>query len=103
MLYLECGKELVKVSLLAHSQTQHGVAKGGLGQEGNEEARGNNPRTYRIRFPVKSVPRSCPLEGCIGWVSTWTVMRAHLWHRHIRDTRGDIGGRQHPPPTVPSV
>ena len=44
----ECGKELVKGSLVTHHQTQHGVAKGGLGSEGGgaEGVDGvNYPRT----------------------------------------------------------
>ena len=31
----ECGKDLSKGSLVTHRQTQHGVAKGGLGSEGD--------------------------------------------------------------------
>ena len=38
MLCPEYGKELEKGSLVAHRQTQYGVEKGGLGQEGEEEA-----------------------------------------------------------------
>ena len=41
-------KELAKGSLVAYRQTQHGVAKGGLGQVGDKEARGGKPRIYRI-------------------------------------------------------
>ena len=71
---------------MAHRQTQHGVAKAGLGQEGKEEARGDKPRTYRIAFPAKAGPRPCPVKGCSGRASTWTVMRMHFWHRNVRDT-----------------
>ena len=46
VLYLECGKELVKRSLVVHRQTQHGVAKEGSGKEDNEEGRGNKPRIF---------------------------------------------------------
>ena len=77
MLCLECGKEVENVSLVAHLQNQHGVAKGRLGQEFNEEAGGNKPRTYRMTFPAKDGPRPCPVEGCSGWASTWTDMRVH--------------------------
>ena len=54
MLCLECGKELAKGSLVEHHQNQHGVAKGGLGQEGDKEGGGNNTRTFRIAFHAKS-------------------------------------------------
>ena len=57
----ECGKEMAKGSLVAHRQTQHGVAKGRLGQEGKEEAGGDEPRTYRMAFPAKAGPRPRPV------------------------------------------
>ena len=37
----EFGKEVSKGSLVAHHQTQNGVAKGRLGQKGNEATGGN--------------------------------------------------------------
>ena len=70
----ECRKELVKGSLVAHRQTQHGMEKGGSGQVGEEEGGGNGPRTFRIAFPVKSVPRPLPVEWCSGRAATWTEM-----------------------------
>ena len=79
-------KELAKGSLVAHRQTQHGVAKGGLGQEGEDEARGNNVRTYRMAFTANVGTRPCPVKGCSGQASTQTAMRVQLWHRHVRDT-----------------
>ena len=81
----ECGKELAKGSLVAHRQTQHGMEKRGLGQEGDEEAGGDEPRTYRMVFPTKAGTRTCPVEGCSGWASTRAEMRVHFWHRHVRD------------------
>ena len=57
----ECGKDLVRGSLATYRQTQHGVAKGGLGQEGDEEGGGDNPRTFRMAFPKKSGPMPCPV------------------------------------------
>ena len=45
MLYLEYGKELVKGSLVAHRKTHHGMVMGGLGQVGDEEDGGGDPRT----------------------------------------------------------
>ena len=66
-----------------HRQTQHGVAKGGFGPEGNEAGEVNNPRTYRLAFPAKVGPRPCPVNGCSGWMLTWTAMREHFWNRHV--------------------
>ena len=43
--------------LVVHRQNQHRVAKGGLGQEGDEEAGGDEPSTYMIAFPAKAGPR----------------------------------------------
>ena len=81
-----CGKELAKGSLLIHRQTQHGVAKRGLGLEGDEaDESGDNPMTYRMAFPTRSGHSPCSVEGCSDWASTWTAMRVHFWHRPIRD------------------
>ena len=44
----ECRKDLEKGSLVNHCQTQHGVAKGGLGSEGGRTDKVNSvdePRT----------------------------------------------------------
>ena len=72
---------------MTHRQTQHGVAKGGLGSEGDEaDGGGDDPRTYRMTFPMRVGPRPCPVEGCSGRASTRTTMRVHFWHRHVRDT-----------------
>ena len=85
----ECGKDLTKGSLVTYRQTHHGVDKGGLVSEGGKadgSDRGNGPRTYRMEFPVRAVPRPCPVEGCSGQASTWTTMSVHFWYRHVRDT-----------------
>ena len=74
---------MAKGSLVAHRQTQHGVEKWGLGQEGEEEAGENNPGTYRMSFPAKAGPRTFPVEGFSGRVSTRMAMRVHFWHRNI--------------------
>ena len=42
-----------KGSLVVHLQTQHGMAEGRLGQEGDEESWGDDTRTYRVAFPAK--------------------------------------------------
>ena len=65
--YPECGKELAKGSLVTHHQTQHGVAKGRVGSEGDEAYRGgNDPRTYRMAFLTRTGPRPFPVKGCNG-------------------------------------
>ena len=71
---------------MAHRQTHHGVEIGGLVQEVDKEAGGDNPRTYRMVFPAKEVPRPCPVEGCSGRASTRTAMRVHFWHQHLKYT-----------------
>ena len=71
---------------MTHHQTQHIVAKGGLGSEGDDsDGFGKEPRTYKMTFPMRVVPRPCPVEGCSGRASTRTAMRFHFWHRHVRD------------------
>ena len=70
----------------SHCQTHHCVAKGRLGQEVNKAVGGNNPRTYRMAFPEKSIPSPCPVEGCSGQASTQMAMRMHFWQWHFRDT-----------------
>ena len=92
----ECGKELEKWSLVTHFQTQNGLAKGGLGSEGDKaDGGGDKQRTYRMVFTTREVPRPCPVEGLSGRASTQASMRVHFWHWHIRDTgvileEGDI-------------
>ena len=81
----ERGKESAKGSLVTHRQTQKGVAKGGLGPEGDEEDRGDKPITYRLEFPAKAGPMPCPVEGSSGRALTRTAMRVHFWHRHVRN------------------
>ena len=82
----ECGKDLLTGSLASHCQNQHGVARGGSGQEGDEKIRVDKPRTFRRKFPAKEGPRPCQVEGCSGRATTQTSMRVHFWHRHVRDT-----------------
>ena len=86
VLCLECRKKLAKGSLVAHRQTQHGVAKGGSGKVSDEESGGNDPRTFRMAFPAKAGPRTCPVEGCSFRAAIQTAMRVHFWHWHIWDT-----------------
>ena len=44
------------------------------------------PRTYKMSFPEKEVPRRCPVTGCPGDLATWTVMWVHFIHRHVQNT-----------------
>ena len=77
---------MARGSLAAHLQTQHGVAKGEPGQEGNGEGGDNEPRAYRMAFLEKAGPRPYPVEGCSGWEATRTAMRLHFWHQHVQNT-----------------
>ena len=64
---------------MVHRQPQHGVAKGGLGPEGDEVDGGDDkPRTYRLAFTTRAGPRPFPVEGCSGRASTRTTMRVHF-------------------------
>ena len=85
---------------MTHRQTQHGVAKVGLGKEGYKESGGDKPRNYRMKFPAKSGPRPCPFKGCSGQVSMWTAMKVHFWNRHTRDTVVILEEEPPPPPKV---
>ena len=85
MICSEYSKEMEKGSLVVHHQTKNSVKKGRLGKEGDEEARGEDTRTYRMAFPAKAVPRPCPVEGFSGRALTQMAMRMHFWHRHVRD------------------
>ena len=82
----EYGKDLSRGSLSAHCQTQNDVVKGGPGQEGDIEGRGDNPRTYRMLFPEKVGLKPFPVEGCSGRVATRMDMQVHFWHWNVRDT-----------------
>ena len=71
---------------MTHCQTQHSVAKGRLGSEGDEaDGGGYKPRTYKMAFLTKAEPRPFPVKGCTGRASTRTEMRVHFWHQHVRD------------------
>ena len=55
--FLDCRKDLERVSLDVHFQTQHGVTKGGSGQGGDKEGGGSEPITFRMAFTEKVGPR----------------------------------------------
>ena len=44
---------------------------------------GRVPQEYRVSFPEKGGPRTCPMERCPGKM---TAMRVHFVHRHVLDT-----------------
>ena len=71
-------------SLASHRMTQHGQAKE---ERWSWEASytGGDAKTYRLEFPTKGGPRSCPVEGCQGRSGTRTAMRMHFCSRHVRD------------------
>ena len=69
-----------------HCQTQHDMAKGVPGQEGDGEGRGNDTKTYRMVFPEKVGPRPCPVEGCSFRVAMQTAMQMQFFYWNIQDT-----------------
>ena len=75
---------MAKGSLVTHRQTQHGMAKGGLGLEGDEYNGGDEPITYRMTFPAKVIPSPCPVKGSGGWASTWKAMRLNICYLYVR-------------------
>ena len=106
VLCLECGKEMTKGSLVTHHQNQYSVAKGGLGSEGGDadvSDRGNYPRTYRMAFPTQAGSRTFQIKGCSVQASTRTPDKGALLAPARQGHRGDSGGGQPPPPTVPHV
>ena len=81
----EYGEEMVVGYLAGHSMTQHGrsaeerrICKTSATRE--------YPRTYRMAFPAKGGPRSCPVEGFPGRAATRTVMRVNFLQLHVLDT-----------------
>ena len=63
---IECGKDLVRGSLDAYCQNQHGIAKVVSIQEGYRVNGSDNPKTYRMEFLKKAGGRQCPVDGCSG-------------------------------------
>ena len=79
-------RELMAVgSLESHLMTQHGrVAE--TRQSSRNPAAGDGPQTFRMIFPAKGGPRSCPVEGCPGRADTRTAIRVHFLQRHVLKT-----------------
>ena len=61
-------------------------------------ATGDGPRTYRMAFPAKGCPRSCPVEGCPGRAATRTAMRVYFLRRNVLDTMVILEERNLPNP-----
>ena len=81
----ECGEEITAVFLASHMMTQHGwVEEARLSWK--PPATREGPRTYRMEFTAKGVPRSCPVEVCPGQAATRTAMRLHFLHQHVLET-----------------
>ena len=71
-------------SLASHRVTQHGRAAEER-WSWEDSATGGEPQTYRMAFPTKGGPWSCPVEGCPCQAGTRTAMRMHFFKRHVRD------------------
>ena len=71
--------------MASHMMTQHAQVEESR-QSCKTPATGDGPWTYGMAFPAKGVPRSCPVELCLGRVATRTVMQEHFLHRHVLDT-----------------
>ena len=71
--------------LAVHLQTQYGKETGGIRHWVTKSPNGE-PRTYNMAFPTARALRNCPIEGRWGRATTWTVIRVHFFHWHVRDT-----------------
>ena len=71
--------------MAAHLQNQHGVSKGGTGQEDDGYGGSDELRTYRMAFPENAGRRPCSVEGCSGQAATRMVTWVHFWHGNVRD------------------
>ena len=61
----ECGYLMVVGSLEIHLMTKHGRVAEPRRRFITPAARAG-PRTFRMTFPAKGGPQSCPVEGCLG-------------------------------------
>ena len=59
---------------------------------------GDGPRTFRMDFPAKGGPQSCPVEVCPGKTTTRTAMLVKFLHRHVLDTVVILEERNPPHP-----
>ena len=94
-----CGEMMSAGYLASYLMTQHGRLTE-VRQSWITLDVGAGPRTFRIAFPAKGGPRSCPVEGCPGRAAMKTMMRVHLLHRHFLDTVVILEEVNPPPPTM---
>ena len=82
----ECGEEMAVGSLVSHLMTQNGrVAEARWSWR--TPAAGDGAWAFRMAFPAKGGPQSCPVEECPGRAATRMATRVHfLLHRHVLDT-----------------
>ena len=81
----DCGEMMAEGSLASQLMTQHGrVAE--TRRSWRTLAAGAGPRTFRMSFPAKGGPRSCPVEGRPDRVVTRKAMRVHFLHWHVLKT-----------------
>ena len=73
----ECRKEIAAGLLSSHNMTHHGQVKEEL-WIWEALTMGGDLQTYRLAFPTKGGPHSCPEEGCPGRAGTQTVMQMHF-------------------------
>ena len=78
----ECREEMVSGLMAGHMKTHHWPEAEEI-WSWTTLAMGEEKRTYRMAFPDKGGPRSCPVEGCPGRAAMRTAMRVHFLHRHV--------------------
>ena len=81
----ECREMMVAGSLTSHLMTQHGGVTETQWMFITLAAEAG-PQTFRMTFPSKGVPWSCPVEGCPGGAAIRTAMPVHFLYRHVLDT-----------------
>ena len=64
-------------------------------------ATGGETQIYRMAFPTKGGPWSCPVEGCPVRAGTRTATRMHFFNRNVRDIVIILEERNLPHPRCP--
>ena len=72
-------------SLAGHSMPDHGLVEEEI-WSWKTSATGEEPQTYCMAFLAKGVPRSFPVEGCIGRAATRMAMWVNFIHWRVLDT-----------------
>ena len=84
---LECGAELVVVSLMDHNQWQHSIGKGNQGRlHPTHNPTPQEAKPYWAPFPAALKWLIWSVEGFQGGVTSLTNLWVHFLHRHIKDT-----------------